>query len=138
MDGFDDMAPPGEEGEGPPMEIVDFDELLNSKTVEVQHNQGLTAVATVPITRLDEVGGMASSRPTFLMQHLYVQSSAELRLACYAQSAPAIACQLKAYARRFMVGGPNGGQLQSTIINQLDDSNVRCPPGPGPAVISVR
>ncbi len=72
MAGFDDVAAPGEESDGPPMEIVDFDELLNSKTVEVQHNQGLTAVATVPITRLDEVGGLASSRPTFLMQHLYV------------------------------------------------------------------
>ena len=79
MAGFEDVPEIGEDGDGPPMEIVDFDELLNSKTVEVQHNQGLTAVATVPITRLDDVGGMVSSRPTFLMQHLYVASHAELR-----------------------------------------------------------
>lgn len=52
------------------VEILDFAEMAREKTIEVQHSDGMTAVVSVPFTRLEDMDGVATSRPTFLLQHL--------------------------------------------------------------------
>lgn len=54
------------------LEVVDFPDLLGHHTIEVDHNEGLTAQVSVPFVRKAELDEVMQTRPTFLMQHLYV------------------------------------------------------------------
>ena len=58
------------------LEVVDFPDLLNHHTIEVDHNEGLTAQVSVPFVRKAELDEVMQTRPTFLMQHLYVLEAA--------------------------------------------------------------
>lgn len=64
-----DLEEDGEGWEGG-IEILDYAEMAAEKTISVNHTEGLTAIVSVPFTRLEDLDAVATTRPNFLLQHL--------------------------------------------------------------------